>query len=169
MMTAMWNYQLGAYQPYTNKVSKYWLLSDESPAITERLEQVVAQVEHALPGVFALTNQLANVLSNSATLTSSLSDIAIAARPAVSNLAAATANLSQRERTEGPAEGLPHDRPGEAQSHHLCRQPAGSERALVLLDRRGAERVGAARQVRLPGRSRRLRIGHAAASGPHRA
>jgi uncharacterized phage infection (PIP) family protein YhgE len=94
-MTAMWDYKMASYQPYTNKVSKYWLLAEESPAVTERLEKVVAQVEHALPGVFALTNQLANVLSNSATLTSTLTEVALAARPAVSNLAAATANLSQ--------------------------------------------------------------------------
>ncbi len=94
-MTAMWDYKLGSYQRFTNKLSKYWLLAEESPAVTERLEKVVAQVEHALPGVFALTNQLAHVLSNSATLTATLTEVAQAARPAISNLAAATANLSQ--------------------------------------------------------------------------
>lgn len=94
-ITAMWNYKLGAYEPYTNGISKYWLLPEESPAVTERLEKVIAQVENALPGVFALTNQLANVLSNSATMTANLAEVALAARPAVSNLAAATANLSQ--------------------------------------------------------------------------
>ena len=94
-MTAMWNYKLGIYEHYTNGISKYWLLPEESPAVTERLEKVLAQVEHALPGVFALTNQLSEVLSNSATMTANLAEVALAARPAVSNLAAATANLSQ--------------------------------------------------------------------------
>src|SRR5262249_853914 len=47
-MTGIWDDQEGRYGPYTPR-SKYWLLSDESPAVTERLETVVTQVEQALP------------------------------------------------------------------------------------------------------------------------
>src|SRR2546426_3003383 len=93
LMTGVWNDKEGQYDPYTNGVSRYWLLSDESPAVTERLEKLVADVEKALPNVLSLTNQLANVLSNSAQLTSNLNVVALSARPAVSNLTAATGQM----------------------------------------------------------------------------
>lgn len=94
-MTGMWNYRAGRYDPYTNKVSKFWLVSEESPAVTERLEHVMNLVQGALPGVFALTNQLREVLSNTASLTSNLNVVAVGAQPLVSNLAAATAQLDR--------------------------------------------------------------------------
>jgi ABC-type transporter Mla subunit MlaD len=94
-MTAMWNYQLGSYEPYTNRASRYWLLSEESPAVTERLEKVISRVEQALPGIFALTNQLAGVLSNSSVLANNLSETVLQARPAISNITTATAQLAQ--------------------------------------------------------------------------
>jgi phospholipid/cholesterol/gamma-HCH transport system substrate-binding protein len=94
-MTGMWDDHQGRYEPYTNKVSKYWLLSDESPAVTERLERLVGEVEKALPNILNLTNQLASVLSNSSSLTSNLNEVAMSARPVVSNLALATAQLDR--------------------------------------------------------------------------
>jgi ABC-type transporter Mla subunit MlaD len=94
-MTGMWNDKTGRYDFYTNGVSKYWLTADESPAVTERLEKLVHQVEQALPGVFALTNQIGGVLTNVEILTSNLNLVATTARPAVSNLAVATANLDR--------------------------------------------------------------------------
>jgi ABC-type transporter Mla subunit MlaD len=93
-ITGIWNYREARYDPYKKAVTKpYWLESDESAAITERLEKLVGQVEKALPNILGLTNQLANVLSNSASLTSNLNFVALSAGPAVSNLAAATAHL----------------------------------------------------------------------------
>jgi ABC-type transporter Mla subunit MlaD len=82
---------------YTNltKESIYWLDPEESPAVTERLEKLVAQAEAALPNILNLTNQLALVLSNSAALTANLSEVAANARPVVSNLALATAQLDR--------------------------------------------------------------------------
>ena len=94
-MTGIWHDKLGLYQPYTNGISKYWLLSDESPAVTERLEKLVSEVETALPNILQLTNQLATVLSNSADLTSNLNSVALAARPVADHLATATANLDR--------------------------------------------------------------------------
>ena len=70
---------------------------------------------------------------------------------------------------KGAAEGISCDRAGEAKSRDVGRRAPRSERAAVLLDRRRAERVGAARSVRLSGGARRLRVGDAAASGPDRA
>jgi len=94
-LTGIWNDKLGRYDPYTNGVSEYWLLSDESPAVTEQLQKMVAEVEHALPNILNLTNPIGIVLSNSAELTSNLNVVALSARPVVSNLAAATAHLDQ--------------------------------------------------------------------------
>src|SRR6185369_1718979 len=90
----IWNEREAQYEPYRKKVTKpYWLEADESAAVTERLEKLVGDIESALPGILTLTNQLANVLSNSAGLTSNLNFVALSALPVVSNLAAATANL----------------------------------------------------------------------------
>jgi hypothetical protein len=93
-MTGVWNDQEGRYDTYTKK-SKYYLVADESAAVTERLEKLVGQIEQALPNILTLTNQIAAVLSNSASLTSNLNAVALDARPVVSNLAAATAQLDQ--------------------------------------------------------------------------
>jgi len=92
-MTGIWNDKLGQYDPFTKTNKPYWLLSDESPAVTERMEKLVSEVEKALPNILTLTNQLSAVLSNSAHLTSNLNAVALSARPAFSNLAAATAQL----------------------------------------------------------------------------
>jgi len=81
---------------YTNLAAgPYWLDPLESPSVTERLETVVNQVQSALPNILDLTNKLGAVLDNSAKLTAHLADVAANARPAVSNLALATARLDQ--------------------------------------------------------------------------
>jgi len=95
LMTGVWEDKEARYEVYTNGVSKYWLLSDESPALTERLETLVSEVESNLPHVFALTNQLVETLTNGTTLLSNLNVVAVSVRPVVSNLAAATAHLDQ--------------------------------------------------------------------------
>jgi len=95
LMTGIWDDKLGRYDFYTNGVSKYWLLSEESPALTEQVQSMVGEVEKALPNVLRLTNDLASVFANATVLTSNINTVALAARPAVSNLAAATAHLDQ--------------------------------------------------------------------------
>jgi ABC-type transporter Mla subunit MlaD len=95
-MTGIWDHQEACYQPYNKKKSKgYWLMSEESAAVTERLESLVGEVEKALPNILNLTNQLSAVLTSSTSLTSNLNAVAISARPAISNLATATARLDQ--------------------------------------------------------------------------
>ena len=96
-ITGIWNYKEGRYEVYKgNDLTKpYWLESDESAAVTERLETLVGDVEKALPNILVLTNQLSNVLSNSTELTSNLNFAAVSVRPALSNLAAATAHLDR--------------------------------------------------------------------------
>jgi ABC-type transporter Mla subunit MlaD len=78
---------------YTNLQQQYWIMPLESPAVNERLEQLVSQVERALPNILNLTNLIAAVLNNSATLTSNLNIAALHAQPAASNFAALAAEL----------------------------------------------------------------------------
>lgn len=80
---------------YTNLDDVYWIAPDESPALTERLQKVVDEVETALPGIFNLTNQLASTLTSATTLTSNLNTVAVGAQPAVSNLTILTAQLNR--------------------------------------------------------------------------
>jgi len=94
-MTAVWVDHEGHYEDYSKGHKPYWLKSEESAAVTERLESLVGEVEKALPNILNLTNQLSAVLSNSASLTSNLNEVAISARPVASNLAAATAHLDR--------------------------------------------------------------------------
>ncbi|HZL44139.1 MAG TPA: MlaD family protein [Verrucomicrobiae bacterium] len=93
-LTGIWNEKENRYDPVTDG-SKYWLHADESPALTQRLEDLVNQVQSALPNILKLTNQLSLVLSNSANLTSNLNFVAVDARPAVSNLALITAQWNR--------------------------------------------------------------------------
>src|SRR3974390_833582 len=94
VMTGIWNDEDGRYDPY-RKGEKYWSHATETPAATEQLQGLIAQVQRSLPGVFNLTNQLATVLSNSANLTSNLNVIAVTARPAVSNLTVVLEQLNR--------------------------------------------------------------------------
>jgi ABC-type transporter Mla subunit MlaD len=94
LMTGIWNDEDGCYDPY-RKGDKYWLRANETPAATEQLQGLIAQVQKSLPGVFNLTNQLATVLSNSANLTSNLNVIAVTARPGVSNLTVVLEQLNR--------------------------------------------------------------------------
>jgi ABC-type transporter Mla subunit MlaD len=91
-MTGIWNDREGRYDAYTEG-NKYELVCEESAAVTERLEKLVSQVEQAVPNILRLTNQLATVLSNSASLSSNLNAVVLDARPSVSNLAVITARL----------------------------------------------------------------------------
>jgi ABC-type transporter Mla subunit MlaD len=101
--TAVWDDKKGSYvkfipkaDPAANvKANLYWLPSDESPAVTERLESLVDQVARALPNFFALTNQIGQVLANSTELTSNLNALALEVRPAATNLVHLSAQLRE--------------------------------------------------------------------------
>ncbi|MSR65193.1 MAG: MCE family protein [Verrucomicrobiae bacterium] len=70
-----------------------FILPDEQPALTERAEKLVAQVEQALPSILSLTNRLNAVLDNTAQLTSNANHLVVGAQPIVTNLAEITTNL----------------------------------------------------------------------------
>jgi ABC-type transporter Mla subunit MlaD len=81
---------------YTNLTPKsvYWLAPDETPTVTDRAQELVSEIQAALPNILALTNEIGAVLSNTAALTSNLNDVAANARPVVSNFAVISKNLS---------------------------------------------------------------------------
>jgi hypothetical protein len=94
-VTGVWDDKQGHYVSPVEKPHGYHLPQQESPAVTEQLQRMVTEVEQALPNIFNLTNDLALVLSNSASLTSNLNLLALSARPVVTNLAGATQHLDQ--------------------------------------------------------------------------
>jgi hypothetical protein len=91
-ITAVWNDLEHHYEPFAG-TNIYVLPPDEPPALMDRVQGIVAQVEEALPNFLSLTNQIAATLSNSVQLTSNLNAIAAGIRPAAADVAAITANL----------------------------------------------------------------------------
>jgi ABC-type transporter Mla subunit MlaD len=75
----------------------YWMTPQESPAVTERLERVVDQVEKALPNFLRLTNELGMILASTASATSNFAAIASNTVPTSDHLAA----LAKQLRGEG--------------------------------------------------------------------
>ncbi len=84
--------KLHGYDFYA-RTNLYWLVAEETPAVSEQLDKIVAEVNAALPGFFELTNQIVHVLTNTAVLTSNLNVVALHAQPAAANLAALTSEL----------------------------------------------------------------------------
>jgi ABC-type transporter Mla subunit MlaD len=78
---------------YTNLNAVYWFDPEESPAVNERVEQLVNKVEAALPSILDLTNKINAVLGNSATLASNLNVVALGVRPVISNMTFLTTEL----------------------------------------------------------------------------
>ena len=92
MKTAVADFK-GTYYTNVSPENVYFLTPLESPAVTERLQNLVDQVEQALPNVLDLTNKIAAVLGNSAALASNLNIVALNAQPAASNFALLAAQL----------------------------------------------------------------------------
>jgi hypothetical protein len=100
-VTAFWDFIAGYYREYSKETKPYWLPPDESPALTDRLESVVSQVEGAVPSVLSLTNQLAAILNSATGLTFRVDSILAEAQPIVTNLAEITGNLRDPEGSLG--------------------------------------------------------------------
>jgi ABC-type transporter Mla subunit MlaD len=91
-LTGIW--VKGNYQPIRPPNDKYWVPSDEAPALNERVENLARVIEAALPSFLNLTNQIATVLSNSAALTAHLDATVLDLRPTVNHLQVLTARLT---------------------------------------------------------------------------
>jgi len=101
-ITAVWDGLSGGYEGFqTNPTNRndrnlFWLVADESPALSERLDKLIGQVETNLPKIFSLTNQIGSALTHTINLTSNLNAVAESARPVASNLAAISEQLRGR-------------------------------------------------------------------------
>lgn len=94
-LTAVWNNEGHYYERFTKKSKAYHLPPDETPALTDRLQAMVSQIQTALPNILQLTNQLSTVLSNSSRLTENLNVVAENARPMITNLDVITTRLRE--------------------------------------------------------------------------
>ena len=93
-LVSVWNKDGHHYEPVT-KNSKYELDPEEPPALTDRMQAMVAQIQSALPGILELTNRIGKVLDNAEHLTSNLNVVVADVRAPVSNLTYITANLRE--------------------------------------------------------------------------
>jgi hypothetical protein len=94
-LTAIWNDQGACYEVFTS-ASKYLLAPDETPALTERLERMLARVEDALPRFLSLADPLGRTATNASALSSNLNFTILSAQPAISNITCLTGQLRGR-------------------------------------------------------------------------
>jgi ABC-type transporter Mla subunit MlaD len=80
---------------YTNNFDHhiYFLEPQESPAVSDRLDRMVSQIENAVPGILDLTNRINAALTHATRAASNLNDIATSARPTAENLGQISADL----------------------------------------------------------------------------
>ncbi len=93
-ITAVWNFIENKYVPYDANGKPYWLPPDESPALTDRLDNLLQQAEKGLPSLFSLTNQIAEILTNTAGLTAHADELVVQSRPLLTNLTAISSVLT---------------------------------------------------------------------------
>jgi len=103
-IVAVWSNSQQRYLDYDFRdaadTNAYQLRAAESPAVTDQLQAMVTQMKNALPGILALTNQVATLLDNAnATLgnaalaTSNLNATIVSAQPLVTNIAGISGQL----------------------------------------------------------------------------
>ena len=104
MPTALWDFQHGRYRPFGHDpVSRkgYFLVPDESPALTERLETVINMVQAALPGVLELTNRVQRVLDDAAATATHADEVLASTRPIIANLSQISGHLTNERGSLG--------------------------------------------------------------------
>ena len=94
-IVAAWHRRAHRYENFKSDSDDVRMRAIESPAVTERLEKVITQVEQALPNILTLTNQIATVLDNTANATSNLNVTLVEARPMVTNFSIISAQLRE--------------------------------------------------------------------------
>ena len=71
-VVASWNGMYHRYKIFTPTNDSAYMLTVETPPVSDQLQAMVAQVQSALPNILTLTNKLAAVLENAANATSNL-------------------------------------------------------------------------------------------------
>lgn len=83
----------GVYITLTNGSKGYWLQVDETPAVTEKLDELVKFAQSALPGILDLTNKISQTLTNTTITVSNANALLSSFKPVATNLSAITASL----------------------------------------------------------------------------
>jgi hypothetical protein len=78
-----------------------WLVGYEPPPLADQLSRVIGIVESNLPNVFALTNQIATVMTNAAQTLTNLNVTVAGAHPILSNITQITGHLRNPEGSLG--------------------------------------------------------------------
>ncbi len=89
------------YRPYRGKKDLCRLPPEESPALTEQLQSLVTNAQAALPGVFAMTNQIGALLSNLVSVTANADVLLVQSRPILANAAVISENLKNPQGSLG--------------------------------------------------------------------
>ena len=85
LITGMWHDQSGRYTNWSAGHTPYHIVADESPALTQRAEKLVTQIESALPNVLGLTNKVAALLTSTTQTLASVDTRVAELKPVVSN------------------------------------------------------------------------------------
>jgi ABC-type transporter Mla subunit MlaD len=94
-IVASWDNRVRRYVNFSPDHDSAWLRAVETPPVSDQLQAMISQVQAALPGVLALTNQLAAVLDNAANATSNLNATIVAAQPLVANFTVISGELRE--------------------------------------------------------------------------
>lgn len=81
----MWHDQAGAYTNWSAGSTPYHIVADESAALTQRAEKLVAQAEAALPNILGLTNQVVALLASTTQALAGVNARVAELQPVVSN------------------------------------------------------------------------------------
>jgi ABC-type transporter Mla subunit MlaD len=84
-IVAWWHPYEHSYGAFKTNEDTAWLPVMESPAVADRLQAMISQVQDALPHILALTNQLTTILDNSAQVTSNLNVTVMDIHPLLTN------------------------------------------------------------------------------------
>ena len=94
-VVGVWRNELQRYASYDHlKDTPIELPAAESVPIAERLDAIVGQVQGAIPGILALTNQLTTILNNAVVATSNLNLTLTLANSALANAGPLLTNLN---------------------------------------------------------------------------
>ena len=94
-IVASWDGRVHRYKIFKPGDDLAWLKAVEAPPVSDQLQAMVTQLQQALPGVLALTNKLAAVLDNAASVTSNLNVTLVGAQPVMTNLVIVSAQLRE--------------------------------------------------------------------------
>ena len=81
------------YQPIESDTKPVWLLAKESKTLNAQIDELLLTVQTNLPYLFALTNQVSQMMTNATQLSMNVNDVVLRSKGAVDNLVSITENL----------------------------------------------------------------------------